>query len=143
MRRLLLLAMLTGGCADGNHQQVTVAKLVAIPPPSNLSQTPPCPAMWNDVSRIGIEMDQARSVAAGLPADLGDLPALRFPMPLRVNGEVALECEATVVPPLPPLHFCGGIVSLAGHHPRDPERRFRLQLVGAGGPRAEVGALVR
>jgi hypothetical protein len=107
------------------------------------------PSVWSVVSNFGvtvnlsIDMDQARPVASELPGQLGDLPALRFPMSLLVNDHTAIECEATVVPPLPPLHFCGGIIRLAGHHPRDPGRRFRLQLVGAGGARGEPEALVR
>jgi hypothetical protein len=79
---------------------------------------------------LAIEFDLSRLEPwrVRVPGREAPSPGYRFPIVLRLNGHVALECSMIVVPPEGALGLGAGIVSVIGVRPGDPDSTVELSL---------------
>lgn len=99
------------------------------------------PSLWSIVTNMAIkvslqtqfdraevvhESGTAHTLSAGYLA-----PRFAIPFELSVNETPAMRSKLYVTEPVSPLTLCAGVVAVAAHHPRDPERRLDLRVLGA------------
>ena len=53
-----LLCLALAAC-DSSYEKVTVVKLLFVPTPPNLLETPRCMNLWGNIERYGMAMDKA------------------------------------------------------------------------------------
>lgn len=82
---------------------------------------------------LSAELQHAVDLPSPLPAPW-NLPAVRFPLVLRVNGTDALHPEITATSPHVPMRMGAGIVQITGVRPSDPRIRFAASVLAATSP---------
>ena len=57
---IVVATIATVACAPSGYRKATVVKMADVFEPDNLSDAPECRALWGNIARYGIEMDNAR-----------------------------------------------------------------------------------
>jgi hypothetical protein len=97
------------------------------------------PPFWKMLLGVSIGLGQRQGhhptlsrVTLGT-AGLGgiEMPAYVVPLVLEINNDEAMLFDLTVVPVVPPLELCGGLVSMEAWHPTKAGIRVHVRLLGA------------
>lgn len=95
------------------------------------------PPIWSIVVNLGVKFStelrvmEVSDAAAEIPGVTDRGGARQVPFVIRMNERPALRLRMTAMPPLPPLHLCGGIVAMDATHLEHPERRLAARLLAA------------